>query len=75
MTTIVAMTVSAQQTVDQLEAALAALPPGAKRIKVEGLEAELSISDALLQLSYWRSRAKAELGKRPRISRINLTGS
>ena len=65
--------IAAQNVVDELEAAFAELPPGAKRIKVDSLEADLSIADAIKQLEYWRSRAAKETGNRPRISSIDLS--
>ena len=63
----------AQEVVDQLEAALATFPPGAKRIKIDSLEAEISISDAVKQLEYWRMKALQDTGGKPRISGIDLS--
>jgi hypothetical protein len=63
-----------QDIVDQLEMQLAQMPPGATRIKVDGLETEFSIDEALKALSYWKSQAAKDKGTRPRISSIDLTG-
>ena len=68
------MNISAKEAAANLRAALADLPPGAKKVKIDGLEAELSITEAIQQIKYFEAEAAKELGNRPKISRIRLDG-
>jgi hypothetical protein len=63
------------EMVTTLEAAIAATPAGTAEIEVDGRRVRYDRQQLVNELEYWRRRAAAADGTRPRCATINLRNS
>jgi hypothetical protein len=67
-------TPTAKTMIDTIKRALADTPAGTVSISVDGQTVTYDRMKAIAELKYWEQTAANETGRKPRVSRIDLSG-